>query len=84
MDLEVDHRWRDAQEKITDPQQSESRPPAPDEVAWKETAPISPAKKRWSLAFLFSAALAVGVALAVIAASVAGSIATHRQSRLIS
>ena len=84
MDLEVDHRWRDAQEKITDPRQSDSRPPAPDEGAWKETASISPAKKKRSSAFWFSTALAVGIALAVIAAGVAGSIAKHRQSRLIS
>ena len=84
MDLEVDHRWRDAQEKITDSQQSEPRPLASDEVAWKPPASISPAKKRWSSAFWFPIALAVGIALAVIAAGVAGSIAKHRQSRLIS
>ena len=84
MDLEVDHRWRDAQEKITDSPQSESRPLAPDEVAWKPTASISPAKKRWSSAFWFAIALAVGIALAAITAGVAGSIAIHRQRRLIS
>ena len=82
MDIEVDPRWRDAQEKITDSPQSRARPLATDEVAWKPTASITPAKKRWSSAFWVSTALAVGIALAVIAAGVAGSIATHRQSRL--
>ena len=39
MDIEVDHRWRDAQEKITDsPQTAASRPLPTDEVAWKPTA----------------------------------------------
>ena len=82
MDIEVDQRWRDAQEKITDFPQSEARPLATDEVAWKPTTSITPAKKRWSSVFWFSTALAVGIALAVIAAGVAGSIAIHRQSRL--
>ena len=82
MDIEVDPRWRDAQEKITDSPQSRARPLATDEVPWKPTASITPAKKRWSSAFWTSTALAVGIALAVIAAGVAGSIATHRQNRL--
>lgn len=82
MDIEVDHRWRDAREKIIDSPRSEARPLATDEVAWKPTASITPAKKRWSSAFWFSTALAVGIALAVIAAGLAGSIATHRQSEL--
>ena len=84
MDIEVDHRWRDAQEKITDSPQSEARPLATDETSWEPTASVSPAKKRWSSVFWLSTALAVGIALAVIAAGVAGSIATHWQSRLIS
>lgn len=69
MDIEVDHRWRDAQEKITDsPQTTAARPlPTGDDVAWKPTASVSPAKKRWSSAFWVSTALAVGIALAVIA-----------------
>ena len=82
MDIEVDHRWRDAQEKITDTPQREARLLTTNEVAWKPTASITPAKKRWSSAFWSSTALALGIALAVIAAGVAGSIATHRQSRL--
>ena len=80
MDMEVDQRWRDAQEKITDSPQIEAGPLP--EVVWKPTASIFPAKKRWPSAFWFSAALAIGITLAVIAAGVAGSIATHRQSRL--
>ena len=84
MDIEVDHRWRDAQEKITDSPQSEARPLATDETAWTPTASVSPAKKRWSSVFWLSIALAVGIALAVITAGVAGSIATHWHTRLIS
>ena len=83
MDLEVDHRWRDAQEKITDSPQSDWRPPVPDEIAWSAAGPMSPVKKKRSSAYRSSIALAVGIALAVIAAGVAGSIARHRQSRLI-
>ena len=82
MDIEVDHRWRDAQEKITDFPQSEAGPLATDKVVCEPTASITPAKNRWPSAFWCSIALAVGIALAVIAAGVAGSIATHRQSRL--
>lgn len=84
MDLEVDHRWRDAQEKITDSPQGDLRPPAPYEVTWKPTASISPAEKKRSSAFWFSIALAVGIILAVSAAGIAGSIAQHRQGKLIS
>ena len=82
MDIEVDQRWRDAQEKISDSPQSEARPLATDEVAWTPTVSMSPARRRWPSEFWFSTALAVGIALAVIALGVAGSIATHRQSRL--
>ena len=82
MDIEVDHRWRDAQEKITDSPQSEARPLATDQIVFQATTSVSPAKKRWSSAFWLSVALAVAIALTVIAAGVAGSIATYRQSRL--
>ena len=82
MDIEVDQRWHDAQEKIIDFPQNEARPLATEKVVWKPTASITPAKTRWSSAFWFSIALTVGIALAVIAAGVAGSIAMHRQSRL--
>ena len=84
MDIEVDHRWRDAQEKITDSPQSEARPLATYEVAFQANPSVSPARKRWSSAFWLSTALAVAITLAVIAAGVAGSIATHRQRRLTS
>ena len=80
MDIEVDHRWRDAQEKIIDTPQNEARPLAIEKEARKPTALITPAKKRWLPGV--STALAVGIALAVIAVGVTGSIASHRQSRL--
>ena len=86
MDLEVDHRWRDTHGKIADSFQNEkilaSGLDASDEVALKPTASISQAKPRRFSAFCVFIALAVGIALAAIAAGVAGSIAVQRQSRL--
>ena len=90
MDLEVDHRWRDAREKITDSQTSEKipgsgwrrwEPHASDEMAMK-SASVPRAKQKLSSAFWLLIALTAAIALAAIAAGVAGSIAVQRQSRL--
>ena len=79
--IEVDHSWRDAREKIIDSHPSE-RTPAPVEVTLKPGPSISQAKQRWSSGVCLSTGLAMGIALAAIAASVAGFIAVQRQSRL--
>lgn len=82
MDLEVDQRWRDAQEKITDSHPSE-RILVPDEVTLKPSLATSHAKQtRSSRFFFFFIGLAVGIALVAIVAGVAGSIAVQRQSKL--
>ena len=88
MDLEVDHRWHDASEKIVYSHESEKIPgsePGPhasNEVALKPTASISHAKQRRSPAVYLAIGLTGVVALAAIAAGVAGSMAMQRQSRL--
>lgn len=70
MDLEVDQRWRDAREKITDSHPNERILPIPDEVTLRSSLTTSHAKKTQSSRFCFLIGLAVGIALVAIVAGV--------------
>ena len=83
MDLEVDQRWRDAREKITDSHPSD-RILVPEEATLKPSLAESHARQTRSSRFFISffIGLAVGIALVAIVAGVAGSIAMQRQRKL--